>query len=489
MKSINEFVQPLELTPRILQFGTGNFLRAFFDYMVDVYNLECDGDLGIVAVKNTEGSIESFREQNNLYTVITRGIENNSRVNEDRIVRSINEVISCYDDYEQYMEYAKSITLRFIVSNTTEVGIRCSTLDDINATPPTSFPAKLTKFLYERYLFFEGDIAKGLIIIPTELIVDNGSSLYNCIVETIKKWKLSERFLDWIDRSCVFCSTLVDKIVSGYPPDSEQLFYKLGYSDKLITACEVYSLFVIESDTDISDELPLDKANFDVIFTNDASGYRDRKLFLLNGAHTASVTAAYLSGLNSVLEMIQHKTFSSYIHRLLFKDIIPVVGLDNSELTHFANSVVERFNNPYINHSLENISTFSISKFKTRLLPIIKIYSQKNEYIPETLVFSLACILLFYRSNSLTELVSKRENSLPYYPVESEEITDIILRYSHDKNYNYIESMLSDKRIWNENLTKIKSLLLRILIVFENINRNGVLLTMEVMLDNLKLQD
>ena len=481
MKSITEVTQKRKLPVRVLQFGQGNFLRAFVDYMIDVYNEKCDGNLGIVIIKNTKGgNVSLYEEQKNLFTVVVRGILENRTYCENRIIRSVQDIFSIYDDYMKFEEYVKLDTLRFIVSNTTEAGIVCSENDKYGDTPPASYPAKLVKLLFQRYSHFNGDSSKGLIIIPTELIDNNGEVLKDCVLKTISRFCLPDEFKHWVEESCIFCSTLVDRIVSGFPSDSEQIFEEIGYRDRLMTTCEPYSLFVIQSERDITDELPLHKANLPVIFTNDATPYRKRKLHILNGAHTASVVSGFLHGFNTVYEMMQNEVFVQYIRRFLFEEVIPTIGIEKNELEQFAESVFTRFSNPYLNHYLEAISVNSITKFIARILPSFKQYYVMYDRLPNTMLFSLAAILVFYMSQSKDRLIGRRENGDEYSAIETGQITEYLLKYS-SKN-NFVELVLSNATIWGENLCRYDGLYSLVNNYVNSIMQNGVINTMSCIL-------
>lgn len=457
MKLISEFFTSKALNTRVLQFGQGNFLRAFFDSMVDEYNEKCDGDLGIVIVKNTkEGDLSVFTEQNNLYTVISRVERDGEEVFDCQVITSITDAISPYIDYDRYISYAGSRHLRFIVSNTTEVGLLCSKEDRFEDSPPESYPAKLTQFLYTRYCFFGGDLTKGLIILPTELIDNNGSVLKNSVKQTIDSWNLSSEFSDWLDKSCIFCCTLVDRIVSGFPENADGIFKLLGYQDNLLTSCEPYSLLVIESDEDISEELPLDKAGLPVIFTTDASPYRKRKLHILNGTHTAAATIGLLLGIHTVYDMMQNIYLNNFITYFLVDEVFPTIDMSKQELKAYARSVFTRFHNVYLNHSLEAISTFAISKYIVRILPCLEAYYASFNVLPTHMIFSLAAILVFYQNSYTGEIRISKD----YEIKESAQIMQYIQDASeHD---NYIELILSNREIWGRDLNNIEGLISKV---------------------------
>lgn len=325
MKSLNkEMIQKKEHPIRVVQFGEGNFLRAFVDYMIDVANEAGVFDGSIAIVKPISfGNLEGFQKQDNLYTVVLRGKENGQTVNDSRIVTSVAKAIDCKEDYEEYMGLAHLESLRFVVSNTTEAGIVLDKNDSMDGLPAT-YPGKLAKFLYEHYTAFSGDMKKGLIILPVELIENNGGKLKECVLALCDCWELPETFKTWVCEACVFCSTLVDRIVTGYPRNEvAAICEELGYEDHLVDVGEPFGLWVIESEKDISGELPLDKAGLPVVFTNDQRPYRERKVRVLNGAHTSSVLAGYLYGLDIVRDCMHDEIMGKFIRQVVMEEIVP----------------------------------------------------------------------------------------------------------------------------------------------------------------------
>ena len=318
---------------KVLQFGEGNFLRAFVDYMIDIANEKGEFDGDIVLVKPIEfGTLERFHEQECQYTVQLRGIVDGEAKRINRVVTSVTDVVDAYGEYEKYAEFAKLDTLRFIVSNTTEAGIVYDDTDKFELNPPKTYPGKLTKFLFERYKHFNGAQDKGLVMLPVELIDDNGIHLKECVLKLAKLWKLEDEFIAWINDACVFTSTLVDRIVTGYPRDeAEELCKEFGYQDNLIVTGEPFALWVIESARDISDELPLPKAGLPVIFTDNQKPYKQRKVRILNGAHTSFVLASYLCGNDIVLESMNDELILNFIKATIFDEVIPTLTLPKQE--------------------------------------------------------------------------------------------------------------------------------------------------------------
>ena len=365
---------------KVLQFGEGNFLRAFVDYMIDIANEKGEFDGDIVLVKPIEfGTLERFHEQECQYTVQLRGIVDGEAKRINRVVTSVTDVVDAYGEYEKYAEFAKLDTLRFIVSNTTEAGIVYDDTDKFELNPPKTYPGKLTKFLFERYKHFNGAQDKGLVMLPVELIDDNGIHLKECVLKLAKLWKLEDEFIAWINDACVFTSTLVDRIVTGYPRDeAEELCKEFGYQDNLIVTGEPFALWVIESTRDISDELPLPKAGLPVIFTDNQKPYKQRKVRILNGAHTSFVLASYLCGNDIVLESMNDELILNFIKATIFDEVIPTLTLPKQELDEFAEAVLTRFNNPYVKHAHLSISLNSVSKWRARCMPSFLGYIEKK---------------------------------------------------------------------------------------------------------------
>ncbi len=441
---------------RILQYGEGNFLRAFVDYMVDVANERgvFDGDIAIVKPISF-GSTESFRKQDNLYTVVLRGKVNGETVNEGRIITSVSAALDCKEDYDSYMRYAETAELRFVVSNTTEAGIVLNKNDHFDGLPDT-YPGKLTKFLYHRYEAFEGAMDKGLIILPVELIENNGGKLEECVLALCDCWELPEAFQTWVKEACIFCSTLVDRIVTGYPRgEVAKICEELGYEDRLVDVGEPFGLWVIESDQDISGEFPLDKAGLPVIFTSNQKPYRERKVRVLNGAHTASVLAGYLYGLDIVRDCMHDKLMGEFIRRIVMEEIALEVPLALEEVKTFADSVFERFENPFIDHELLSISLNSVSKWKARVLPTFRDFYRNQKKLPRLTTFSMAALLAFYSGKDLCEdgLHAKRADGTEYVIHDDKEVLQFFVLNSSKTGSEFVHETLSNVDFWGEDLT------------------------------------
>lgn len=449
-------IKRVERPIKVVQFGEGNFLRAFVDYMIDIANEAGVFDGSIAIVKPISfGSIEMFNEQDNLYTVVLRGKENGKTVNDSRVITSVSQVLDCEEDYESYMGLAEIDSLRFVVSNTTEAGIVLDENDHYEGLPST-YPGKLTKFLYNRYMKFNGAKDRGLIILPVELIENNGGKLKECVLALCDIWELPATFKAWIVESCVFCSTLVDRIVTGYPRNEVASIWKeLGYEDNLVDVGEPFGLWVIESDRDISCELPLDKAGLPVVFTDNQKPYRERKVRVLNGAHTASVLAGYLYGLNIVRDCMHDEIMGKFIRRVVMDEIVPQVPLPLEEVKAFAASVFERFENPFIDHALLSISLNSVSKWKARVLPSFRDHYNNEGELPKLITFSLAALFAFYSSSDLRAdgLYAKRADGTEYVIHDDAAVLQFFAENSSKECGEFVKAALGNVNFWGEDLT------------------------------------
>ena len=457
MKDLNkENIKKTERPIKVLQFGEGNFLRAFVDYMLDIANEKGCFNGNIAIVKPISfGSTEMFHKQDNLYTVVLRGKENGKTVNDSRIITSVSTVLDCKDDYEDYMKFAESADLRFIVSNTTEAGIVLDKNDHFDGLPDT-YPGKLTKFLYHRFEAFDGAMDKGLIMLPVELIENNGGKLKECVLALCDCWNLGDAFKNWVREACVFCSTLVDRIVTGYPRNEvAAICEELGYEDNLVDVGEPFGLWVIESDKDISGELPLDKAGLPVVFTDNQKPYRERKVRVLNGAHTSSVLAGYLYGLDIVRDCMYDEVMGKFIRSVVMDEIVPQVPLPLEEVKAFAASVFERFENPFIDHALLSISLNSVSKWKARVLPSFKDHYKNNGELPRLITFSLAALFAFYSGSDLREdgLHAKRADGTEYVIHDDASVLQFFAENSGKESAEFVKAALSNQSFWGEDLT------------------------------------
>lgn len=396
---------------RILQFGTGNFLRGFIDWAVDILNEKTsfNGDIQIVQ-PHGKSPATALNEQEGLFHVITRGFQNAQVVEEERLITCVRTAINPYLDYEAFLALADNPELRLMVSNTTEAGIYFDQQDQQGDSAPASFPGKLTALLYRRFTFFQGDPTKGLIHLPCELIEQNGQKLKETILQYVASWNLGTEFEQWINEHNIFCNTLVDRIVPGFPQENvQEIEKKIGFEDKQLVMAEPFHLWIIEGPQSLEQEFPIGQTGLDIYYADDLTPYRTRKVRILNGAHTAMVPLAYLKGLRTVREAVEDPLIGDFLTKTIYNEIIPTLDLPKEELEKFAQDVIERFKNPFIKHQLKDIALNSISKFQVRVLPSLVEYYQRKKELPEHLVLSFAALIVFYRGEYRGETLPVRD--------------------------------------------------------------------------------
>lgn len=478
MERLNKAISGKKERPiRIVQFGEGNFLRGFVDYMIDIANESGKFDGDIVLIKPIEfGSLDMFHEQDCQYTVSLRGIVDGEAKVQNRVVTAVSDAVDTYKEYEKYMDLAKIDTLRFVVSNTTEAGIVFDDTDKMELEPPKTFPGKLTKFLYERYQFFNGAEDKGLVMLPVELIDDNGIMLKKCVLQLIALWGLEDGFKAWVENACIFTSTLVDRIITGYPRDEvESIWQDLGYEDRILVTGEPFALWVIESDKDISKEFPLPDAGLPVIFTDNQKPYKQRKVRILNGAHTSFVLASYLAGNDIVLESMQDDDVKNFMMKTIFDEVIPTLTLPKEELEEFANAVITRFNNPYVKHALLSISLNSVSKWRARCLPSFLGYVEKYGKLPVHLTFSIAALMAFYTGSEIRDkaLIGHRDGQ-EYNIMDDAAVLEFFRDYSGKDTRTFVDAYLSNENFHGQDLTKVEGLSDAVASYLDDIKENGM---------------
>ncbi|MEM8896503.1 MAG: tagaturonate reductase [Bacteroidota bacterium] len=397
LKKLSRNTPPLPI--KVLQFGGGNFQRAFTDWILDVYNQTLNQELGVLVIR-THGkkTYQDWIDQEGLYHVLTRGIRRGKTIDEEHLVRCISQILHVHTEWEAFIASAKNPDLRLIISNTTEAGITYSHKDQFTDNPPEAFPAKLTIWLFHRFQYFEGNSDKGCILLPLELITDNGIQLKECILQYADNWDLGEAFKDWILAHNIFCNTLVDRIVPGIKKeDLPEEMEKIGFEDHMMTVGEAFHFWAIEGPEEVQKEFPLDQLGLNVVFTQDLAPYRKRKVRILNGAHTSMVPVGILYGLESVREAVEGEVMGRFVKQCMFHEIIPSLDMPTNELAEYAEEILDRFRNPFIHHRLISISLNSISKFCTRVLPSIIDYRNKKGTLPKGLIFAMAALIHFYK--------------------------------------------------------------------------------------------
>ncbi|SHO51144.1 tagaturonate reductase [Desulfopila aestuarii] len=492
MKAITDVQKPVKRPERILQFGEGNFLRAFSDWMIDITNEKTDFNGNVVLIQPIErGLAEMINNQHGLYTTVLRGVQDGKTVEELRLINSVSRCINPYSEYDEYLKCAENPDLRFILSNTTEAGIAWSATDKPDDQPQQSFPGKVTSFLAHRFRHFSGDTSKGLVFIPCELIDKNGDKLKEYVLRHAAAWNLDDDFIDWVNTACDFCNSLVDRIVPGYPKEEAAgLTNKTGYIDNLLDAAEIFHLWVIETRKDYSKEFPLVAAGLNVIWTKDMSFYRTRKVRILNGAHTLTVPAAFLYGLDTVEECIKDELVYRFMKKGIYDEIIPSMDGDETELKTYASDVLERFANPYIKHLLLSITLNSVSKFKTRDLPSLIAFIGKTGKVPPALAFSLAALIAFYQGTEIVngELEGVR-NGKPYAIKDD---LAVLQRFAalyreggeaDERARKITKAVLSDSSWWGEDLTSYAGLEDQVSLGLEMIWSEGMKAALEKVCD------
>lgn len=456
MKNISELYQPVSRPVRIMQFGEGNFLRAFVDYAVDVANEEQGFNSNVAVIIPRAGKSERFAKQHNIYTVCLRGQKDGNVYTEDRVITSISDVISARDEYDKFMALAQADTLEFVVSNTTDAGITFDDTDQFDACPPVTFPAKLTKFLWQRFTYYKGAADKGLVMLPTELIDNNGKALKACVVKYAELWKLGADFMNWLQHSCSFVDTLVDRIVTGFPKEeAATLWQELGYEDNLLDKAEPFSLWAI-GDSKLASRLPLNSNTFDVAFTDDIKAYKEQKVRILNGAHTSMALGAYLAGLDYVGQCMKDPVIRTQLDQSVFDEIVPTVNLPREKAVAFAKAVYERFENPFVKHALLSISLNSVAKWKSRVLPTFKDSVAATGKLPKWLTYSFAALLAFYRTTVAGDhcLIGNRGTNT-YEIHDDEGALNFFKENAGKSSAEYVTAIMSHCDFWGEDLTAI----------------------------------
>lgn len=441
-----------KLPIKIVQFGGGNFMRGFTDYIIDKLNKEAGFNAGIVNVQPTpNGSVHKLEEQGNLYTLFTRGIKKGETIDEKQVISAIQKSINPYTNYDAFLALAKEEALEFVFSNTTETGIAYDETETSYEGPHKNFPAKVTVLLHERFKHFNGSADKGLRIIPCELIENNAFALKEIIIKYAQLWNLEEGFTEWINQNNYFHNTLVDRIVPGYPKDDAESYEdRLDYEDKMMVVSETFLLFVIQEAGNLKERIPFDKINEQILVVDDIQPYRLRKVRILNGGHTLMLAPAVLAGKETVKESVDDPFIGTFLRDSIFNEVNQTLGLDETELKDFAEEVFDRFRNPFIKHYQASIALYFVSKFKVRVLPSLLKYVERNHKLPVNLTFSLASLIRFYQG-------SFGEKSLPLN--DEETIVNRFREIWANEDYNAVsEQALSEKSFWDTDLSQVEGL-------------------------------
>jgi len=441
-----------------MQFGEGNFLRAFVDWQIDILNETTPLNAGIAIIRPIDyDALPLLNVQDGLYTSIIRGLnEQGEAVADHRIISSVNEEIPIYKAFDKYMALAENPDLSIIFSNTTEAGIEYISTDKITDAPAKAFPAKLTQWLHHRFEFFNGSNESGVVIIPCELIDYNGEKLKEIVLQYCQLWQLSDEFISWLNNANDFCSTLVDRIVTGFPRDEHQaLQEQFGYQDNFMVTAEHFHLFVIQGPAHLAELLCLEGSKLNIKIVDDISPYKQRKVAILNGAHTAMVPLAYMANIDAVGQALAEPLFERYLSELIFNEIIPTLSLPEDELKAFASDVLNRFRNPYIHHLLMAISLNSMTKLKTRLLPQLLKFVNSKQAVPKMMAMAIAGQLLFFKGERAGEKIALSD-SQQWLSLFAELWSD------HDNNaidvVDLVKEVLGAQWHWEQDLNDIPGL-------------------------------
>ena len=454
----------LEKAPeKVLQFGEGNFLRAFVNYWFDLANEKAGWNGKCVLVQPiAPGLAKMINEQEGLYTLYLRGSQNGQKVDDKRVISSVSRCLNPYeeDGFAQMLEVAASDDLEIIVSNTTEAGIVYDPACQLTDRPCSSFPGKLTQVLYHRYQAGK----KGILMLACELIDNNGKELLKCVNQYIDQWGLEDAFRKYVNEECTFCGSLVDRIVPGRirdPKEVAELEQKHGYADPLLDVGEVFGLWVIEGDTALNDVLPFRKAGLEdkVFVTPDMTPYKKRKVRILNGAHTGFVLGAYLAGHDIVRECMNDPVVLGYMNKMLLEEVVPILPLDQEDCRNFAAAVQDRFNNPFVNHELMSISLNSTSKWRARNMPSFLEYIEKTGKLPKCLTMSFAAYIAFF-SNDIQELtdaglVCRRPKGNTYVCSDDRWALEFYYDHRNDSVEELVHAVMTNQQMWGQDLTAI----------------------------------
>ncbi len=469
-----------ENTPiRVMQFGEGNFLRAFVDWIFKRLN---DSGLfsGTVSVVQPipQGLVDMLKKQEYVYTLLLRGMENGKVMDEPSYIDVIRDGINPYAEWDKFIKSACAPELAYIVSNTTEAGIVYAKTERPTTACPETFPAKVAAMLAARYEALGGAADKGLAFLPCELIEKNGDKLRDAVKKHLEDWGLAPTVGAWMDSACRYYNTLVDRIVTGYPRgEAEAIWQKLDCRDELLDVGEYFHLWVIEGPASISKEIPFEKSGLEVVVTDNLKPYRDRKVRVLNGAHTGNVLGAYLAGVDTVGEMMDDDQLGRFLRDMTMDEILPGVKLPCDDKKKYAEAVFERFQNPFVRHELLSISLNSVSKWKVRVLVSLKDYLAEKKQLPARLAFSLASLIAFYRGEwDGDDFTGKREKGS--YPIKDDKWILDAFHSAWTKNADnpkaLAQEIMSNAKLWDEDLTAIPGLADKVADYLAVIGKSGV---------------
>ena len=448
---------------RVIQFGEGNFLRGFVDWMLDRAHEDQIYDGSVVVVQPIEtGLVDVLNAQDGLYHLVLRGYEAGEMRTEERLIQCVSRGLKAYEEWEQVLECAADPNIDVMISNTTEAGIVYSAADSLTDQPPKSFPAKVCAYLYHRYKTFGGDPALGMAIIPCELIEANGSTLRSIVLRLAEEWDLEAGFMEWLQEANDFVSTLVDRIVTGFPGDEEaaDMCERFGFEDRLLDTGEIFHLWVLEGTERAARRFPMHKLGLNVHWVEDMTPYRTQKVRILNGAHTSTVALAHLAGHKTVRQTVEGDIGGRYLRRVLFDEIIPSMDADPVQMEQYAEQVLQRFLNPYIRHRWLDISLNSIAKYKARVLPSLRAHLHRGQ-VPQLLAFSMACLLRFYKGEELTEAGLTGTCADETYLIRDDRRVLEFFAAAHKQDWDdrtLVKKALGREEFWGEDLNQYTGL-------------------------------
>ena len=478
MKALDrQTAQAAKYPTKVIQFGEGNFLRAFVDWIIWNTNKATDFNAGVVVVQPIDrGMVDILNSQDGLYHVNLQGIDKGQAVDSIEMIDVINGGLNPYTQNAEFLALAENPEIRFVISNTTEAGIAFDPSCKLDDKPASSYPGKLTQLLYHRYEHFNGDLTKGFIILPCELIFLNGKELKKCIYQYIDLWNLGEGFKAWFEQACGVYCTLVDRIVPGYPKDTiDQIHERIGFKDNLVVKGEIFHLWVIEAPESVAAEFPADKAGLNVLFVPSEAPYHERKVTLLNGPHTVLSPVGYLSGLDTVKECVEDPQVGQFVRKVMYGELMETLNLPKEELQAFADSVVERFLNPYVKHFVTSIMLNSFPKYKTRDLPGLKTYLERKGELPKGLVLGLAAIITYYNGG--------KRGDVEIVPNDDAAIVALLKDLWATGDLRKVaEGVLAAEFIWGENLNEIPGLTDLVVADLEIIQNEGMRAAVETVI-------
>ena len=462
---------------RIIQFGEGNFLRAFVDWIVFNMNNKADFNSSVVIVQPlANGMIDILNNQDGLYHLNLQGLNKGKAVDSIELIDVVSRCLNPYSQFQDYLKLAENPDMRFVISNTTEAGIAFDDSCKPDDAPASSFPGKLTQLLFHRFKTFNGAMDKGLIMLPCELIFHNGTELKKCIEQYIALWNLGEEFKQWFEKACGVYCTLVDRIVPGYPRDTiNEILEKVQLEDKMVVKAEIFHLWVIEAPESVAKEFPADKAGLNVLFVPSEKPYHDRKVTLLNGPHTVMSPVAYLSGIDTVSEGLKDEVIAKFVDKVMFKELLETLDLPKAELEKFGADVLDRFKNPFVKHFYTSIMLNSFPKFKTRDLPGLKIYLERKGELPLGLVLGLAGIITYYKGG--------KRGDVEITPNDDKAITDLLTELWNSGDVAKVaHGVLAAEFIWGEDLNKVKGLTSKVVEYLTSIQNKGMYETVKAII-------